>query len=394
MWILTGDPEGVLSSQHAQRLQGALPLAFEALAQQGPDLARLLARDPQLVARARSCALPGSAWLATLEVLNAKADSPIAMGLQPPALCEQAARVLQAVARRRPLLVLLDDLQWADAPSLDMLFHLGRRLQGHRILIVGTFRTGEPDSQSLPRQRPLSGIADEFQRQWGDIRVDLTQAEGRRFVDAYIDGWPNRLGASFRETLFRHTGGNALFAVELVRAMQERGHLLRDGQGRWIDPLNAPDVIAVAPEYSRSGQVVFRNKNRGTNVSGVTPAYTRVRNTLVQLGDFITEQDLDSASRVCVLGPVVAEKLFGAEIYPIGQTIKIGTGREPPWLAPAPAERACRVRSNSPTRQFRRLDSASCLRSRAGIPSTHSAARDHKGRIDGALCCRSEPRSY
>jgi putative ABC transport system permease protein len=89
------------------------------------------------------------------------------------------------------------------------------------------------------------------------------------------------------------------------------------------DPFNAPDIIAVAPEYSRSGQVVFGNKNRGTNISGVTPAYSRVRNTFVELGDFITEQDLASASRVCVLGPVVAEKLFGSDIYPIGQTIKI-----------------------------------------------------------------------
>ena len=84
----------------------------------------------------------------------------------------------------------------------------------------------------------MAEIADEFQRQWGDIRVDLGQVEARRFVDAYLDSWPNNLGASFRDTLARHTGGNALFTVELVRAMQERGDLVRDGQGRWIEDPN------------------------------------------------------------------------------------------------------------------------------------------------------------
>lgn len=234
--MLTGEAEGVLGAAHARRLRGSLCLTFEALARQGPDLARLLATDPQLVARARACAAPGAAWIGELESTLGKADAPGALiALQPPALCEQVARVLHALARQQPVLVLLDDLQWADAPSLDLLFYLGRRLQGHRILIVGTWRTGEADPPSPGGPHPLAAIANEFQRQWGDMRLDLAQSEGRRFVDAYIDRWPNRLGDGFRETLYRHTGGNALFTVELVRAMQERGDLLRDRQGRWAE---------------------------------------------------------------------------------------------------------------------------------------------------------------
>ncbi len=42
-------------------------------------------------------------------------------------------------------------------------------------------------------------------------------------------------GAPFRQSLARHTGGNALFTVELVRALQDRGALLRDDKGRWVE---------------------------------------------------------------------------------------------------------------------------------------------------------------
>ncbi len=230
--MLTGDPEGVLDARHARRLQGSARLAFEALAQQGPDLVRLLARDAQWLAGAGDWA--GAPWVSLLEGLAAQSNGPEVADIHPLGLCEPVVRVLQAIARRQPLLLLLDDLQWADAPSLDALFHLGRHLQGQRILVVGAYRTGETGPSS-PGRRSLVEIADEFQRQWGDIRVDLAQADGRRFVDAYVDIRPNGLGAGFREALYRHTGGNALFAVELMRAMQERGNLVRDGQGRWVE---------------------------------------------------------------------------------------------------------------------------------------------------------------
>jgi DNA-binding SARP family transcriptional activator len=224
---LAGDIETTLNAEHTQRLRTALPLAVEALAQQGVDLAYLLMREQRSQA--------WGTWPTCLEALAAQVAPPKRPEIPLAALSEQATRVLRAVAQRLPVVLILDDLQWADGPSLEMLFYLGRHLQKSRILVVGTFRPLGYDSAPPGTPHPLAGIADEFQRLWGDIRVDLAQAEGRRFVDAYLDRWPNALSASFRETLTRHTGGNALFTVELVRAMQERGDLLRDGQGRWVE---------------------------------------------------------------------------------------------------------------------------------------------------------------
>jgi DNA-binding SARP family transcriptional activator len=232
---LAGDPEVVPSSEHARRLRASLPLVLETLTQQGPDLVRLLAPDPAWLDRARAGAPRSAAWLARLEALVRPPDGPTAAGFGQAALCEQVARVLRAVAQRYPLLLLLDDLQFADAPSLDMLFHLGRHLRDSRILILAAFRPTDPDLFPATGQHPLARAADEFQRQWGDIHLDLGRIEGRCFVDAYLDSWPNRLESSFRRDLAQHTGGNALFTVELVQTMQERGDLLRDGQGYWIE---------------------------------------------------------------------------------------------------------------------------------------------------------------
>ena len=55
-----------------------------------------------------------------------------------------------AMAAQRPLLLLIDDLQWADAESISLLFHLSRRIEGSCILVVGSYRPAPPDQRSSP----------------------------------------------------------------------------------------------------------------------------------------------------------------------------------------------------------------------------------------------------
>ena len=123
------------------------------------------------------------------------------------ALFEQYSRVVRTIARRRPLLLTLDDLQWADVGSVGLLFHLGKSLAGGRVLVVGAYR---PTDIALGRggeRHPLEPVVNEFKLQWGDIEIDLREAEGERFVAAYLDTEPNRLSEAFRTTLFRQTAG-------------------------------------------------------------------------------------------------------------------------------------------------------------------------------------------
>jgi tetratricopeptide (TPR) repeat protein len=252
-WPGDGNPE------HARRLLTLFPHAAEALLTEGPDLVGRLVPAESLAARAEMLAPADAAWRSRLaeQVAQSRQSSPGKRArrtapLQQKALFGQVTRVLQAIASRQPLLLLIDDLQWADAASLSLLFYLGRHLAGHRILVVGAYRPSEiAPALSLPLQKeggeggrgqegaeerhPLETILHEFSRLWGDNQVDLDQADSRLFIDALLDAEPNRLGEGFRDGLCRHTGGHALFTLELLNAFQERGDLTRDSEGRWVE---------------------------------------------------------------------------------------------------------------------------------------------------------------
>lgn len=81
-------------------------------------------------------------------------------------------------------------------------------------------------------------------------------------------------------------------------------------------------VSAVAPSVGRQFQIVAGNQNWTTTVQGTTPEYSDVRNLSVMSGSFISNEDVDTRSRVAVIGSTVANNLFGG-INPIGQNIRI-----------------------------------------------------------------------
>lgn len=240
--MLTGDVEalwagGLISTAHARRLWTLMPVAVSRLVNYGPDLIDSFVPGQVLLKRASSAAAAGagtdSVWLASLETLL---NSPERRQIQQKHIFAQMAAMLKAVAVQQPLLLILEDLHWADTASISLLFHLSQVVSDGRILIVGTYRPDEVAPGWTDEQHPLVKITGELKRRHGDIWLDLGKMaalEGRRFVDAYLDTQPNQLDEPFRQALFAHTGGHALFTVELLRDMQERGDLRRDAQGLW-----------------------------------------------------------------------------------------------------------------------------------------------------------------
>ncbi len=81
-------------------------------------------------------------------------------------------------------------------------------------------------------------------------------------------------------------------------------------------------IQMVTPVVSSVAQVVFQNQNWGTSILGVDLDYQRIKNWPVDPGDFFTQQDVKAATKVCVLGKTVAEKLFGGQ-NPVGHVIRI-----------------------------------------------------------------------
>jgi len=254
MAMLTGDVEarwlaGAVSTVQARRLWNALPWTIQSLLHHGPHFTGTLLAGQALLSRAAlwsatTAAGPHSApWLHRLRrrVEHKRAD---AGGTEQSHLFQQVTNLLRNLAETYPLLLVLDDLQWADPASISLLFHLGRRLEGARILIAGAYRGEEVALGRLSTgseqvaQHPLEKVLSEFKRTYGEVWLHLAEtgeSERRPFVDALLDTEPNHLGEDFRRELARRAGGHPLFTVELVRAMQARGDLVQDGSGFWAE---------------------------------------------------------------------------------------------------------------------------------------------------------------
>ena len=237
--LLTGDVEtrftaGALTRDHALRLWRTLPATAAVLLTEGRDLIGTLVAAVPLAKRARAYLPSGTDWARELCAFVKTAQGG-GTGARQEDLFEEITAVLTTVARAAPLLLVIDDLQWADPGTVSLLFHVGKRLSGSRILLVGAYRPEEVAGGRAGSRHPLAAVVQEFRRDWGDIAVDLDRADGRRLVQALVDSEPNALDEDFGAMLYRRTEGHPLYALELLRGMRARGELVVDDAGRWVE---------------------------------------------------------------------------------------------------------------------------------------------------------------
>ncbi len=90
----------------------------------------------------------------------------------------------------------------------------------------------------------------------------------------------------------------------------------------WAIAREVPGAQAVAPSMRGTGQVVYGNLNWSTVVQGATPEYFETREWGVVAGKPFTQEDVDGATKVALLGQTVAQNLF-ADSDPLGQVIRI-----------------------------------------------------------------------
>src|SRR3954447_915695 len=129
------------------------------------------------------------------------------------------ADLLAAVGRRAPLILVLEDLHWADTPSLLLLRHLARGLPDGRALVLTTFRDTGADVPDA-----LSAALADLRRSEGVVRLRMTgldAAEISEFVQRGL-GWEETPELpEVVDTLERLTRGNAFLVTELWRTLLE-----------------------------------------------------------------------------------------------------------------------------------------------------------------------------
>ncbi len=227
---------GIRGSEQSRRLLALLPQTTQAILEYGPHLIDTFLSGRQLLEQVSAVSQPDASWLVSLrkEVSQRHTQGIV----DQTTLFGQFTNVLQHLAQRHPILIILDDLQWIDAASAGLLFHLSRSLSSSRILIVGACRMEEVAVDKNGEIPILAQVLQEIIRTFGDVLLDLSKAdqrEGSNFVNAYLDTEPNKLDSKFRSALFARTGGHPLFTIELLRDMQNRGNLVKDEADLWCE---------------------------------------------------------------------------------------------------------------------------------------------------------------
>ncbi|MGD8813809.1 MAG: BTAD domain-containing putative transcriptional regulator [Anaerolineales bacterium] len=225
---------GIYSREYILRLWHLLPLSCKSLLAHGTDLVDTLIPGQALLEHASPLEatdpnLYHDLWQLVERKRNQSDSAPLQANL-----FTQYWDVLQHVGQEKPLLIVVDDLQWADVGTISLLFHLGKHISGSRIMIVGAYRPEEVELLQGDERHPLAPILSEFKRDFGDIFINLDQAEGRDFIEGLLESEPSNLAAAFEQSLYRHTSGHPLFTVELLRYLKETGILTKDHEGRWI----------------------------------------------------------------------------------------------------------------------------------------------------------------
>lgn len=162
--------------------------------------------------------------------------------------------LLQAIAEREPLALLLDDLQWADGSSIDLLQHLARHTRANRVLILGTYRDVEVD-----RDHSLGRAILDLERQRLVERIPLRRLpdEGTAALIAATIGLP-QVSPDFVDMLHRQTEGNPFFIQQMLRGLVEQGDVFREN-GHWdhlhVDRIEVPETIlaVIGQRVSRLG---------------------------------------------------------------------------------------------------------------------------------------------
>lgn len=234
---LTGQVDAKnVPSQSASRLRRIGQLSADLLVEYAPDLIGTIIPGSSLVVGVAKMAAEKAGLIEKMQARFQAAASGTS-SVDATRIMESYTALIRQLAARTPLVLIIDDLQWADAASCALLFHLAQNLREARVLLVGGYRPNDVALGRNGERHPLTPVLNELKRYHGSLVLDLDAtdaAQRRAFVDAIVDAEPNRLDESFRAALLAHTNGHALFIVELLRALQERRYLVTDGSGHWI----------------------------------------------------------------------------------------------------------------------------------------------------------------
>lgn len=170
---------------------------------------------------------------------------------------DQIVRFLTAVTSSMPVVLVLEDLHWADDRTCALLLHLQRRFKDVAsvpLLIIGSYRPSDLTQADPSTRHALDSVVNEVGRHVGDAVLDLSSTigtqHGRAFVASLLHHLPISTTEELETFLYDRTEGHPLFAVELLRWLRETERLKPGADGRWS--LTTSAINGYAPSKVRS----------------------------------------------------------------------------------------------------------------------------------------------
>jgi DNA-binding CsgD family transcriptional regulator/tetratricopeptide (TPR) repeat protein len=154
-------------------------------------------------------------------------------------------RTLERLARRRPVVLVVEDVHWADRSTRDLIAYLAAAGGASPIALVVTYR-----SEDVRAGHPLRGFVAELERRPHVVHVRLTRlgrADASRLLAALLGHAPD---PSVSEAIYQRSEGNPFFVEELARAVS--------GPGAELPPLLRDVMAARVEQLSRDTQLVLR----------------------------------------------------------------------------------------------------------------------------------------
>jgi len=148
-------------------------------------------------------------------------------------LFEAITQVLLFLSEETPVVLLLDDLQWADSGSLQLLHYITRSAQERRLLILGTYRTEDLLPEEEGASHPLADTLQRMSRE-GLFRGVELKGLGPEEVNLMLRFVFERavFSEDFRASLYRETGGNPFFVIEVLKLLRDEG-VIFERRGIW-----------------------------------------------------------------------------------------------------------------------------------------------------------------
>lgn len=164
------------------------------------------------------------------------------------AMFEAVAGLLALASQQSPVLLILDDLQWAGTPELLLLKHILRSALPMNLLVIGTYRDTE-----LSRHHPLPALLADLRREIAVERISLRGLDEEGVADFIAAAAGHELDENQRtlaRAISRDTEGSPLFVGEVLRNLTETGTVFRQGE-RWqvsdgVQDLGIPEGVKQA----------------------------------------------------------------------------------------------------------------------------------------------------